>query len=164
VGYEVFLLAVPDGADVEETGEALLVRLQRGQQRANATPESRARAEGLAGRLAAAEPELARTGEAASGIAGAIEMRTRAGLEVALADRFARFLVPFAHSGEAAATAFRQLFTLLAVAAGITGWRAYDPQEGTAAAIDDEGCASALEIYLSVMDQLRPAGSAGPIA
>jgi len=157
VGYELFLLAVPDGADVEETGEALLGRLQRGQQRANVTPEARARAEGLAGRLTTTVPDLARTNEAASGIAGAIELRSDAGLEVALADRFARFLVPFAHSGEAAATAFRQLFTLLAVAAGITGWRAYDPQEAEAISLDDAGRDTVLEIYLTVMDQLRPA-------
>ena len=163
VGYELFLIAVPDGADVEETGEALLVRLTRGHERTRLTPPGRVRAEKLAASLAAAEPGLEAAPDGAESLPGTVELRARSGLQVAIADRFARFLVPFSHGGEAATTAFHQLFTLLAVAANATGWRPYDAQEGAAVVLDDVSCESALEIYLSVMDQLRPAGPAGAV-
>jgi hypothetical protein len=163
VGYELFLLAVPEGADVEETGEALLVRLTRGHERTRLSTPGRGRAETLAAKLSAAEKDLKPAPEGGESLAGTLELRARSGLQVAIADRFARFLVPFAHHGESAAVAFHQLFTLLGVAAEATGWRPYDPQEGEAVRIDDASCDSALEIYLSVMDQLRPAGPAGAV-
>lgn len=163
VGYELFLLAVPDGADLEESGEALLVRLTRGQERGRLTAAARARTERLAARLAAAEPGLVPVAEGSQSVPGTLELRSPAGLEIALADRFVRFLVPFVCDGESAATAFHQLFALLGEAAGATGWRPYDPQEGAPVAIDDASCDAALEIYLSVMDQLRPAGPAGAV-
>lgn len=163
MGYELFLLAVPEGADLEESGEALLVRLTRGQERARLTAAARERTERLASALTAAEPALVAVAEGAQSVPGTMELRSPAGLEVALADRFARFLVPFVCDGESAATAFHQLFALLGVAAGATGWRPYDPQEGAPFAIDDAACDEALEIYLSVMDQLRPAGPAGAV-
>jgi hypothetical protein len=87
-------------------------------------------------------------------------LRAGSGLVVAVTDRYARFLVPFALHGDAADAAFRQLFALLAVAAEATGWRPYDPQEGEGVALDDAARDSVLEIYLSVMDQLRPAAGA----
>lgn len=163
MGYELFLLAVPEGADVEESGEALLVRLTRGQERGRLTAAARARTEKLASQLSAAEPELVAVAEGSQSVPGTLELRSPAGLEVALADRFVRFLVPFVCDGASAATAFHQLFALLAVAAGATGWRPYDPQEGAAVAIDEASCDAALEIYLSVMDQLRPAGPMGAV-
>ena len=45
---------------------------------------------------------------------------------------------------------------VVAVAAEATGWRAYDPQEAEAVSLDEAGCEATLEIYLTVMDQLRP--------
>ena len=163
MGYELFLVAVPDGADVEETGEALLVRLTRGHQRNTLAGESREWAESLSQKLTAAEPDLVASPSGAETLPGTIELRARSGLVVALTDRFARFSVPFAHAGDAAADAFHQVFALLAVAASATGWRSYDPQEGEAVAIDDASCESILEIYLSVMDQLRAAGPQGAL-
>ena len=159
MGYELFLLPVPDGADVEETGEALLVRLTRGHERTRLTPEGRARAERLAQRLTDAEPDLATAPSVVAAFEGSLELRGLSGLQVALADRFARFLIPFAHQGEAAADVFRRLFALLRVAAEATGWRPYDPQEGESVALDDDARDDVLEIYLSVMDQLRPSGA-----
>jgi hypothetical protein len=163
VGYELFLVAVPGGADVEEAGEALLVRLTRGHERTRLSPPGRTRAEDLAKRLIAADPDLAPAPDGGESLAGTLELRATSGLQIAVSDRFARFLVPFAHDGDAAADAFRRLFAVLAVAAAATGWRAYDPQEGAAVALDDASCDEALEIYLSVMDQLRPAGPAGAV-
>jgi phage terminase large subunit-like protein len=156
VGYELFLFPVPGGADVEETGEALLVRLTRGHERTRLTEAGRAAAERLARNLVAVDPELSAAPAGVEALPGAVELRAASGLVVAITDRFARFLVPFAHEGEAAVAAFRQLFTLLAVVADATGWRPYDPQEGEAVALDDATRDSVLEIYLSVMDQLRP--------
>jgi hypothetical protein len=163
VGYEMFLVAVPERADVEETGEALLVRLSRGHERTRLSPAGRERAEMLASRLSEAEPDLAEVADAGTELPGTLELRARSGLQVVISDRFARFLVPFVHDGEAAESSFRQLFALLATGAGATGWQPYDPQEGAAATADDESCGAALEIYLSVMDQLRSAGPAGGV-
>jgi hypothetical protein len=161
VGYEVLLVAVPAGADVEEAGEALLARLVDGHERFRLSEAARARVERLASRLVTADPDLARCARSECGPEGALELRARTGLVVTLADRFARFLVPFAHTGEAAAGAFRQLFSLMAAAAEATGWRPYDPQEGEAVGLDEAAQSAVLEIYLSVMDQLRPAGASG---
>jgi hypothetical protein len=163
VGYEMFLVAVPEGADVEETGEALLVRLARGHERTKLSAFGRERAEKLVSVLSSKEPDLAPIADARSEVPGTIELRATSGLQVVISDRFARFLLPFVHEGESAESSFRQLFTLLAAGADVTGWRPYDPQEGAAVTADDESCGAALEIYLSVMDQLRPAGPAGGV-
>jgi hypothetical protein len=157
VAYELFLFPVPEGADVEETGEALLVRLTRGHERTRLSETAREKAEALAERLVGVEPDLEPAKDDRA-LPGAIELRSRSGLVVDLTDRFARFLVPFAHHGESAKAAFQQLFALLAALADVTGWRSYDPQEGEAVALDDAAREAALEIYLTVMDQLRPAG------
>jgi hypothetical protein len=166
VGYELFLFPVPGGADVEETGEALLVRLTRGHERTKLTDAGRAAAERLARDLVAADPELSAAPAGGGALPGAVELRAASGMVVAITDRFARFLVPFSHEGEAAEAAFHQLFRLLAVVADATGWRPYDPQEGEAVRLDDATRDSVLEIYLTVMDQLRPApgGTGGGIA
>lgn len=163
VGYEMFLVAVPERADVEETGEALLVRLSRGHERTRLSAGGRERAEALASLLSKTEPDLAAISDARSELPGTIELRAASGLQVVISDRFARFLVPFVHEGDAAESSFRQLFALLAAGADATGWLPYDPQEGAAVTADDESCSAALEIYLSVMDQLRPAGPAGGV-
>lgn len=159
----MFLVAVPQSADVEETGEALLVRLSRGHERTKLSAPGRERAEMLAARLTETDPELAAVADGKAELPGTLEMRAQSGLQVVISDRFARFLVPFVHEGETAETSFRMLFALLAAGADATGWRPYDPQEGVAVTADDESCGAALEIYLSVMDQLRPAGPAGGV-
>jgi hypothetical protein len=161
VGYELYLLPVPPGADVEETAEALLARMAGGHEPARRVGTGAGRAEDLARLLLATAPDLSR-GASASGSSatGPIELRTPSGLVVGLADRFATFLVPFVHEGDVAQEQFRHLFRLAGAVAGATGWRPYDPQEGTAIELCDAGCDAALLIYLSVMDQLRPSGVA----
>jgi hypothetical protein len=160
LSYELFLVAVPDGADVEEAGEALLVRLTRGHQRLSLAGAGREWAESLSRKLTAAEPDLVAAPPGSESLPGTIELRAASGLVVAIAERFLRFSVPFSHVGDAAAGAFRQVFALLTVAASATGWRSYDPQEGESVALDDAACESILEIYLSVMDQLRASRTA----
>ena len=154
VAYELYLIPVPAGADLEERGEALLARLARGHERTALSEHGREWACALAQRLAEEDPELAQVPVAA--LAGSVELHTRTGIQVALAEHFVRFLLPFSHFGGAAETAFRELFALAAVAAQCSGWHAYDPQEGAAIALDEGSSLEALEIYLSVMDQLRP--------
>jgi len=159
----MFLVAVPQTGDVEEAGEALLVRLSRGHERTKLSAGGRERGELLAAHLAKTEPGLAAVEDARTELPGTIELRSASGLQVVISDRFARFLIPFVHDGESAEASFRQLFALLAAGAGASGWYPYDPQEGAAVAVDEESCGAALEIYLSVMDQLRSAGPAGGV-
>lgn len=156
MGYEVFLFPVPVGADVEETGEALLVRLTRGHERTRLTDAGRAAAEKIARGIVAADPDLGAPNAGVEALPGALELRATSGLVIGITDRFARFLVPFTHQGDAADAAFRQLFKVLGVVVAATGWRSYDPQEGESLALDDAARESVLEIYLTVMDQLRP--------
>jgi len=155
------MVAAPLGADVEEIGEALMVRLNRGHERTKLTETGRAVAERVARGLVAVEPDLSAAPAGVEALPGAVELRAASGLVVAITDRFARFLVPFAHQGAAAEAAFRQLFALLTVVASSTGWRPYDPQEGEGVSLDDASRDAVLEIYLSVMDQLRPSGPTG---
>ena len=75
-----------------------------------------------------------------------------------MCERFARLRVPFAHHGDAATAAFQQLFHVLAALVRATGWRVYDPQEAAAVQVDEGALEETLEIYLTVMDQLRPGG------
>lgn len=165
MAYELFLLPVMPGADLEEAGEALLARLEDAVETQAASPGDAASA-ALVSALRGADPTFGpaptRDNESESP-AGAdsvkvpvVELRDSIGIEVSAARGFARFRVPFHHRGEDAAEVFARLFRLVAVAADATGWRAYDPQEAEAVSLDEAGCGATLEIYLSVMDQLRP--------
>lgn len=158
MAYDVFLLSVARGADVEEAGEAVLARLADAAEVSASTDDPSAGA--LVAALRLAEPTL---GPAPSREAGpsshpvpVVEMRDGVGIEVTVGRGFARFRVPFRHRGEDAAAVFDRLFRLLRVSASTTGWLPYDPQEGAAFALDDAARDDVLEIYLTVMDQLRP--------
>ena len=164
MAYDVYLLSVAHGADVEETGEALLARLA-GADEISAPPHDPS-ASALIAALRRAEPTLGavpereRHGEPAPQHAvHVVEVRDRAGIEVTAGRGFARFRVPFRHRGDEATETFERLFRLLRVAESSTGWSPYDPQEGEAFSLDDDARDEVLEIYLSVMDQLRPTGS-----
>lgn len=150
MGYELLLLPVPEGADIEEFGEALSVRVQGGHARPPASTVARELSALLGGsvpglRVTAAPPE-----------ASPIEMQGPADLRLAITDAFLRVDVPYGLFGEAAEETFGQVFKVLVAAAGSTGWRAYDPQEAAATSIDDDGRHATQELYLSVMDQLYP--------
>lgn len=161
MAYELFLLPVPPGGDVEEVGEALLARLDCAEE--ISVPASDAGAAPVIAALRATDPTLAPAPARAATMAGGpavqvMEMRAAAGIEVAVARGFVRVRVPFEHRGDDAGTVFDRVFRLLGASSAATGWRVYDPQQADAADLDDEGRESALEVYLSVMDQLRPSG------
>ena len=163
MAYEIFLLPVPPGGDVEEAGEALLARLEGAHEVPGAVPSEAAP---LLAALRAADPALGPAPDAperpAPGAASSVpvaRLRAASGIEVTLARAFARFRVPFQHRGEDAEAVFGKLFRLLGACAAATEWRAYDPQEAEGVATDDSGRDAVLEIYLSVMDQLRPAAA-----
>lgn len=161
MAYDIFLLPVAPGGDVEEAGEALLARLESANEAAG---ELDADAAPLLAALRAADPTLGPAPDAPAPAAGAAtlpvaRLRTSGGIEVTLARAFARFRVPFQHRGEDAEAVFERLFRLLGAGSAATEWRAYDPQEAEAVSTDDAGRDTVLEVYLSVMDQLRPAAA-----
>lgn len=161
MAYEVFLLPVADGADVEEAGEALLARLAGAEEAPDVgAPDPAVSA--VTEALRVADPALHaapdRPAPAAGGRVIAVTwLRDAAGIDVTVTRSFARFRVPFHHRGADAESAFDRLFRLLGAASAVTGWRAYDPQDAAAVVLDAEGRDATLEIYLSAMDQIRPA-------
>ena len=161
MAYELYLLPVPEGAEIEETGEALLARLD-GLRAEPRPPSAVAGTQRLAELLVAAEPglepwcappaeEAAETGSSVP----VVELRDPSGLQLTLARRFARVLVPVAYDGEAAREVFERAFRLLGLASRETGWQVYDPQEAAPVELSDAGCRETLEVFLTVMDQLR---------
>lgn len=164
MSYEILLLPVAPGADVEEAGEALLARLGGA---AEVPGEVPAEAASLLARLRETDASLgpapdapvAAASSAAHGPVAVARFRAASGIEVTLARTFARFSVPFRHRGEDAEAVFGRLFRLLGAGAAATDWRAYDPQEAEGVPTDDAGRDAVLEVYLSVMDQLRPAAA-----
>ena len=153
MSYDLYVLPVPDGADIEESGEALLARLTLGHERASDAPEAARERSRVADVLRAAEPTLDTVDATSS---HRIVGRFPSGVELTVADRYLHLRVPFDHRGDPAAGLFEALFRLLAVAVEETGWRVYDPQEARGVDVDDASRDSTLEIYLSVMDQLNP--------
>lgn len=157
MAYELFVLPVPDGADIEEAAEALLARLNLGHERALGSSDAVRRLDEIAQRVLAVDGGGLRLLD--EGSAEIRDLRSDDGLHVTVAERHARFRVPFAHAGEEADALFDRLFRLLGAAAAHSGWRVYDPQAACGVAPDDAGRASTLEIYLSAMDQLNPGAS-----
>lgn len=164
VAYEIFLLPVPSGADPEESGEALLARLgdlEEAPEAVTSDPGCAAIVAALRAADATVGPAPSRAGAAPGPEAVVVtDLRSGAGIEITVARTFARFRVPFQHRGEDAEAVFERLFRLLTAGSAATTWRAYDPQEAEAVPLSDEGRDATLEIYLTVMDQLRPGGAA----
>lgn len=165
MAYEIFLLPVAPGADLEEAGEALLALLEG----ATEVPGDAASDPGLSAVLGAVRAGDAAVGPAPDVPAAAsgprpvpvVVLRGPHGIEVTASRGFARFRVPFQHRGDDADAVFERLFRLLASVARATGWQAYDPQEAEPVPLDETGRDATLEIYLTVMDQLRPDGASG---
>jgi hypothetical protein len=160
VAYELYLLPVPPGADVEDEGEALLARLCRFEE-VPVAPASLPEAEGIADALARGGAELvpARPRVAEAGPSPALPvlvLRADGGSEVTVARGFLRVRVPFEHFGQAATAVFDGVFRLLGAAVDATGWTAYDPQDAATVALDDDGRERTLLIYLTAMDHMRP--------
>lgn len=150
MAYDLYLVAAPQGADVEETGEALLGRLGAGLRREPGEAElARIRAveESL---VLGTTPLHAEAGP----VPGSRSLTASDGTTVLLDGEFVRFRVPFEHLGEEAEALFRRLFERLGRVVEVTGWRIYDPQDARPVAVTDDDRERILEIYLSVMDQL----------
>lgn len=154
VSYELLLLPVPPGASVEEVGEALEVRLGGGHVFVDRSEAGAARRRALAAEASEADPEL-REDEGAR--EGRIVL-TGGGLQFEIDAGFVVCRVDYAREGEEAEEVFERLFRVVGAAVRETGWRVYDPQGATIVDADDQGRASTLEIYLTVVDQLRPGG------
>ena len=86
-------------------------------------------------------------------------MRAESGLSIVVAPSFVRVQLPFDWSGDEAKDRFTQLFDVLARVVDATGWQVYDPQDAAPVSVDEPGLRATLDIYLSVMDQIRPGGS-----
>lgn len=163
MAYEFYLLPAAAGADVEEAGEALLARLTRFEETRvgpAALPEAVPVANALRATDAALEPfpPAPESAHPARPLP-VLLLGDGTGLEVTLGRTFARVRVPFEHRGEAARAVFDRAFRILTSAASVTGWRAYDPQDAEELLLGDEGRESSLLIYLTAMDQIRPAGA-----
>jgi hypothetical protein len=154
VGYELYVLPAPAGEDLEDAAEALLALLRAGHLRephgagAADRPGRVADALLLSGHVERVPPD-ARAPHW-------IRLEAPSGLIVTVAPAFVRVQAPFDWTGEDASAHFETLFEVLARVVEETGWQVYDPQDATPVAVNDRGRQATLEIYLSVMDQLRP--------
>ncbi len=153
MSYDLLALPVPPGAEIEEAGEALSVRLAGGHVYADASPAAAARRRALAEVVADADPALAPVAAAPQ---GRIALSDDGGLRVHVTERFMSFHVAYAGGGRAAADIFARLFRVAGAALRETGWRLYDPQGACGVEADDDGREATLELYLSVVDQLLP--------
>ncbi len=158
MSYELYLLPVPAGADIEEAGEALLARIQLGHERDAADDAARDRRDDLARQILTEDSVLTAVRESDSGRPriGFPREGREDGFGITVADRFARVDVPFDHAGEDAAQLFESLFVALAAVRSSSGWELYDPQCARPVSVDPAGRDSTLEVYLSVMDQIHP--------
>jgi hypothetical protein len=156
VSYELLLMPVPAGASVEEVGEALEVRLGGGHVFIDPAEAASARRRALAAEVAGADSVLVPADDAVDGrvvLAGG-------GLQFEIDSGFVACRVDYARQGEEAEQVFERLFRVVGAVVRETGWRVYDPQGATVVEADDEGRASTLEIYLTVIDQLLPGAGA----
>ncbi len=145
-------LPVPPGAAIEEAGEALEVRLIGGHVHRDRSPASVARRRALAATAVAADSTLV---EQRGGEEGRIALAAADGIHVEIDAAFVVFRIAYARDPDDAEAAFERLFRVVHAIVRETGWRVYDPQEACGIAAGDDGRAATLEIFLSVLDQLR---------
>lgn len=155
MAYELYVLPVPSGGDVEESGEALLALLTDGLLAPDRSPAAEPRVAAVTDALL-----VSGAGLSPQDVPGARLLAADWGMEVAVTTRFVRFRVPFTRQGEAAVEAFEVLFDLLARVVHETGWAVYDPQDASQVPANALGRTATLDIYLSVMDQLDPGSQA----
>jgi len=159
VSYELLLLPVPPGASIEEAGEALEVRMGGGHVFVDRSAASETRRRALAAVAVGADPLLAVADDTS---AGRIVL-TAAGLQFEIDATFVVCRADYAREGEEAERVFERLFMVVGAAVRETGWRVYDPQGACVVEPDDDGRASTLEIYLTVVDQLQSPDRLGGI-
>lgn len=151
MAYELYVLPVPPGGDVEESGEALLALEQDGLLTADPSDEAARRVDAVVDAL-----QISGLGFKTDRRAEGVRLHAPSGLQVGVTTRFVRFRVPFDRDGEAARHSFDELFDLISRTVRETGWKVYDPQDARAVTPDRAGCQATLDIYLSAMDQIRP--------
>lgn len=154
MSYELLALPVPPGAEIEEAGEALEVRLAGGHVFRDATAAGDARRRALAAVAVGADPSLAVAEEDAPH--GRIVLAADDGVEVEIDSSFVALRVAYDRSADEAEHVFDRLFRIISAVVQETGWRVYDPQEARAVDAGDAGRDTTLEIFLTVLDQLRP--------
>ena len=154
MSYEILVLPVPPGAEIEEAGEALEVRLAGGHVAADPAPAARARRRALAAAICAADPALRERTADDAGVG--IVLADGRGMIADLTETHVAFRVSYSHADEDAEALFERLFDIVGAAVRETGWRVYDPQGACAVDVDDDGRDATLEIYQSVVDQLLP--------
>lgn len=159
MSYELLALPVPPGAEIEEAGEALEVRLVGGHLYRDATPEGAARRRALAAVAVGADPDLTVSEDAAD---GPILLTTTTGVSVQIDTSFVVFRVGYGTSAASAVEVFERLFRVVGAVVRETGWCVYDPQEACAVDAGDAGRDSTLEIFLTVLDQLQPGNASRP--
>lgn len=165
VGYELYALAVPPGGDLEEAGETLLALLRAGHVRGPHSQENVDKAEAVVSALQVGcgfRPEVSAGGSAsaASSATAWTRLTAASGILATVAPGFVRIQLPFDWVGDVADGHFERLFEALERVVEETGWQIYDPQDATRVSVDETGRRVTLDIYLSVMDQLRPGRSA----
>lgn len=159
MGYELYALPVPVGGDLEEAGETLLALLRAGHVRGPHSADNVRKAHAV---IDALQVGCGFRPESAGAPADAwTRLAAASGVLATVAPGFVRIQVPFDWVGEVAATHFASLFAALQRVVEETGWQVYDPQDASAVTMDESGRQGTLDIYLSVMDQLRPGRPAG---
>jgi hypothetical protein len=157
VGYELYVLPVPRGGDLEESAEALLTLLRSGHDRFPRSAGATGRVETVVATLRTecgldvATPSSTPTSWRC--------LRSEDGLQITVAPAFVRLQLPFDWIGEHAEVQFERLFEVLGRIVIETGWQVYDPQDAARVSVDERGRRGTLDIYLSVMDQLRSGGT-----
>lgn len=152
MSYELLVLPVPPGAEIEEAGEALEVRLTGGHLFRDRSESAATRRRALAAVASAADAALAADDELRD---GRIVLVAEDGVCVEIDASFVVCRVPYSVGSAGAEVAFERLFRVVGAIVRDTGWAVYDPQEASPVNSGDSGRDAALEIYLSVVDQLR---------
>jgi len=153
MSYELLALPLPPGAEIEEAGEALEVRLAGGHVYADGSPEAVRRRTELARVVTAADAALTPERDVP---VGRLRLTDGAEISVEIDARFALVRVAYGSAGARAVALFERVFRIVAALVGATGWKIYDPQGACAVDAGDEGRDATLEIYESVVDQLLP--------
>lgn len=126
MSYDFIVLHRQPGQSWEQVLEALEQLAMEGADR-RLSPVARARAEWIADRLQAHDPQLERfTSEHYI----ELDRQDDSGVQVSLFEHELGVTVPYWHTGHAARAVMRLVWSYLAILEQETGWETYDPQLG----------------------------------
>jgi hypothetical protein len=126
MSYDFIVLHRQPGQSWDEVLEALERLAMEGADR-RLSPAARARAERIADRLQAHDPQLERF---ASEHCIELDRPDDSGVQVSLFEHELGVTVPYWHTGHAARAVMRLVWSYLAILEQETGWETYDPQLG----------------------------------